>query len=156
MDDEDAIHRALERTFRREPYEIVHAYDASEAWEIIEHGPDITAIICDQYMDGTQGLDLLKQIRAKYDDILTILLTGQADLRLVIQAINEGHVHRFFTKPWEPDALRRDLRQMIRVGPAAAGSAASQEDTEREMAEHLLPKRDEETGAFIIDAPDLE
>lgn len=153
MDDEETIHRALERTFRREPYEILHAYDAAEAWEIVQRGPELTAIICDQYMDGTHGLDFLKQVRAKHPEILTVLLTGHADLRLVIQAINDGHVHRFFTKPWEPDALRRDLRQMIQVGPEAARHAGCEEDTEQRMAEQLLPKRDEETGAFIIDAP---
>lgn len=142
------------RTFRREPYELLHAYDAAEAWKIIEDGTRVTVIISDQCMEGTYGLDLLKQVRNRFPEILTILLTGHADLRLVIQAINEGHVHRFFTKPWEPDELRRDVRRMIECGPDAPADCAGTQDMERKMAELMLPKRDEATGAFIIDAPE--
>ena len=154
VDDEETIHRALTRTFRREPYEIVHAYDAAEAWQIVEHGPPIAAMICDHYMDGTYGLDLLQQVRAKHPKVLTVLLTGHADLRLVIRAINEGLVHRFFTKPWEPDALRREIRELIRAGASASLGVVPCEETERQMAEQLLPQRDAGTGAFIIEAPD--
>jgi DNA-binding NtrC family response regulator len=58
VDDEESIHRALERTLRREPYELLHAYDAGEAEAILGQHPEVRAIVCDHYMPGTPGARL--------------------------------------------------------------------------------------------------
>lgn len=158
VDDEETIHKALKRTLRREPYDLLHAYDAAEASALLERRSDIAAIVCDHYMPGTHGLDLLIGIRARYPALVTVLLTAQADLELVMAALNEGHIHRFLTKPWDPDDLRAQLRRLVftddgTVGAAAASGAAR---TEERLREELMPLRDTQTGAFIIDPSDFE
>lgn len=155
MDDEETIHKALKRTLRREPYDLIHAYDAAEASALLERRSDIAAIVCDHYMPGTHGLDLLIGIRARYPALVTVLLTAQADLELVMAALNEGHIHRFLTKPWDPEDLRSQLRRLVFASdgePAAAGAAR----TEERLREELMPLRDTQTGAFIIDPSDFE
>jgi DNA-binding NtrC family response regulator len=155
VDDEEPIHKALKRTFRREPYDLVHAYDAAEAWGILEKHPDISAVLSDQYMPGMHGLDLLSEIRRRYPHLITILLTAQADLDLVIRAINEGTIHRFFTKPWDSEDLRQEIRQLVFGGRGGATIPIDVQAAERRLQEELLPERDS-SGAFIIEAPDLE
>ncbi len=154
MDDEETIHRALQRTFRREPFKLLHAYDAAEAWGILERHPEVDLIICDHYMPGTHGLDLIKDVRARHPRVTTILLTAQADLNLVISAINEGRIHRFFTKPWDNEEMRRVLNELLYGGNVRAQRVEAMAEGERRLAEELLPRRDETTGAFIIEAPD--
>lgn len=158
MDDEETIHRALKRTLRREPYDLLHAYDAAEASALLDRRDDIAGVLCDHYMPGTHGLDLLIEIRSRFPSLVTVLLTAQADLELVMAALNDGHIHRFLTKPWEPDELRQQLRRLM------FSSAAERElpensraaEAEEKLRAELMPLRDTQTGAFIIDPSDFE
>ena len=153
VDDEAIIHRGLDRTFRKESYRLLHAYDAAEAWAILESHPEVAGIICDHYMPGTTGLDLLREVRRRYPDLATVLLTAQADLQLVISAINEGHVHRFYTKPWSSAQLREELRVLLRGAGEVGGRDAQGKTLEERIREELLPMQDAETGAFILQDP---
>jgi len=152
VDDEAIIHRGLTRTFRREPYRLLHAYDAAEAWAILESHPEVDGVLCDHYMPGTRGLELLMEVRRRYPELKTILLTAQADLQLVIRAINDGHVHRFYTKPWNSNQLRVEIAALLDGRPVEAVQA------EMSLADRLrtemLPMQDAETGAFILEDPD--
>ena len=42
-----------------------------------------------------------------------LLFTAYADIRAVIDAINQGHVFRYITKPWEPEELEAVVRQAV-------------------------------------------
>lgn len=153
VDDEEPIHRALKRTFRREPYDLLHAFDAAEAWEILQSHPEISAVLSDQYMPGMHGLDLLCEIRKRHPHLATVLLTAQADLDLVIRAINEGRIHRFFTKPWDGEDLRQEVRGLVYGDGGTAPGPRATADAERRLQEELMPERDD-SGAFIIEAPE--
>ena len=154
VDDEESIHRALDRTLRREPYEVLHAYDAGEAEAILRQRADVRAVVCDHYMPGTLGLDFMLHVRRARPGIISILLTAQADLEMVLTAMNEGRLHRFFTKPWDGDEFRAALRELLGL---SAGedvrkrdlAVARTEKLERSMA----PQRDVD-GAWVIGPPD--
>ncbi|MFO0934837.1 MAG: response regulator [Planctomycetota bacterium] len=153
VDDEESIHRALERTLRREPYELLHAYDAGEAEAILGQHPEVRAIVCDHYMPGTPGLDFMIHVRRTKPDVIAILLTAQADLAMVMTAMNEGRLHRFFTKPWEGDEMRRALRDLLGL-PAGTDVAARDRDAAREerLRRTMAPEQDED-GAWVIAPP---
>ena len=152
VDDEEGIHRALERTLRREPLELLHAYDAGEAEAILRQRP-VHAVICDHYMPGTPGLDFMIHVRRTKPDVIAILLTAQADLAMVITAMNEGRLHRFFTKPWEGDEMRRSLRELLGL-PAGTDAAARDREVAREerLRRTMAPEQDED-GAWVIGPP---
>src|SRR5262245_9243617 len=152
VDDEESIHKALARTLRREPYEILDAYDASEAEAILDRHPDVRAVICDHYMPGTLGLEWMLHVRRKHPKIVSILLTAQADLRMVLTAMNEGRLHRFFTKPWDGNEVRQSLRKLLHVEPPASDRADKVRAEEERLERQLLPTQDE-NGAFVIEPP---
>jgi DNA-binding NtrC family response regulator len=153
VDDEESIHKALERTLRREPYEILHASDAGEAEAILGQRADVRAVICDHYMPGTPGLDWLLHVRRTRPSLVAILLTAQADLQMVITAMNEGRLHRFFTKPWDGDEVRRALRVLLGIAdsPDAEKSDRAREREER-IRKAMAPMQDS-TGAWVIEPP---
>ena len=154
MDDEETIHRALDRTLRREPYEILHAYDSAEAAAILDKHPEIRAVVCDHYMPGLPGLDFLLHLRRKRPELIAILLTAQADLALVIAAINEGHLHRFITKPWDAEELRHALRVLLGLETVPADEVRRKvAQEEARIRRQLVPMQDAD-GAFLIEAPD--
>lgn len=154
MDDEESIHRALERTLRREPYELLHASDAGEAEAILKQRPDVRAIVCDHYMPGTVGLDFLMHVRKSRPNVIAILLTAQADLQMVITAMNEGRLHRFFTKPWNGDELRSSLRSLLGL---PGGDDAAKRDRaaarEEKIRKTMAPMQDAD-GAWVIGPPE--
>ena len=156
VDDEETIHRALQRTLRREPYELLHAYDASEAEAVLDQHKDLRAVVCDHYMPGTPGLEWMLHVRRKRPRVVTILLTAQADLQMVLTAMNEGRLHRFFTKPWDGDELRAALRKLLRLerdDPAEKRERVRIE--EERLGRELVPEQDED-GAFVSEPPDSE
>ena len=68
----------------------------------------------DQRMPEMTGVDFLRRLREEFPDTVRLLITGYADIRAVIDAINQGSVYRYITKPWEPDALVATLKDVPR------------------------------------------
>jgi len=164
VDDEVGVLNALERLLKLDGYEIRRAQDPFEALEILKQEP-VDLIISDHLMPGMKGLELLKQAKEIRPDAIRIILTGHADLALAVKAINEGEVYRFFTKPWDDDALRLDVKLAIdRLMLERENIKLKKELSEKEKAlrelEAKFPgitqvKRDAR-GAIIIEDEDIE
>src|SRR5205823_843477 len=67
----------------------------------------------DQRMPEITGVEFLSKIRGEYPDAVRLLFTGYADIRAVIDAINQGNVYRYITKPWDPDELQTVIREAM-------------------------------------------
>ncbi len=109
VDDEDLVRNALKRSLRKENYKLLAAGSAQQALEILKQ-EKIDLIISDHLMPGMTGLEFLKLVKAKYPEIIRIILTGHADLDLVISAVNEEVVYHFLTKPWSDEELKLSIR----------------------------------------------
>ncbi len=111
VDDEKSNLKKLKRTFR-DNFEIFEALSGVEGFEIIKKNK-IDIIIADQKMPDMTGIELLKRSIKINPDIVRIVLTGYTDVEDLIDAINEGRVHRYVTKPWNPDELKVIVNQAI-------------------------------------------
>jgi signal transduction histidine kinase len=98
---------------------IVSARSAAEALAAL--GPETAVVVSDQRMPGTSGTALLAEVGARDPTIGRLLLTAYVDADVLMHAINEGHVHRYLTKPWDPRELR------AAVGQAVAATGAERE-----------------------------
>lgn len=103
VDDEVEIIKSLRRQFMRQ-YKVNIASSADEALKILKEKP-IQVIISDQRMPGMNGSEFLSEVEKKYPDSIRMLLTGFADINAVIQAVNDGNIFRYVTKPWNPIEL---------------------------------------------------
>jgi diguanylate cyclase (GGDEF)-like protein/PAS domain S-box-containing protein len=113
LDDEPNILRALVRTLRPAGYRILTATHAQEAFELLAR-EEVQVIISDQRMPEMSGTEFLKHVTELYPDTIQIVLSGYTDLRTVTEAINEGAVYKFLTKPWDDDELRLVVNQAFR------------------------------------------
>jgi CheY-like chemotaxis protein len=111
VDDEIHVLNALRRTLRRE-YNIFTATSGEDALVVMEQ-EDIALIITDYRMPGMTGLELLEKILQKCPDTIRMIITSYADQKLLMDAINVGHVHRYIPKPWEPEEVRSIVREGI-------------------------------------------
>jgi response regulator RpfG family c-di-GMP phosphodiesterase len=109
VDDEPEILFSLRGLLRRE-FELHTAQSGAEALEVLHQHP-VHVIMTDQRMPQMTGVELLRKARADCPDAIRILFTGYADIKSVIDAINEAQVYRYLTKPWDPDDVFALLRQ---------------------------------------------
>lgn len=112
VDDELEILDSLRRTLRDETYRILTTVSATEALRRIEQG-GVDLLLTDLDMPEMSGLELLHRVRSQHPDVVRMLLTGHASLDSAIQAINDGEVHRYLTKPWAKGELRETIRQAL-------------------------------------------
>ena len=105
VDDEENICRSLRRTLKQEGYNVTIASEPAEALEMLKHSP-VDMVISDHLMPNMTGLELLKVVRNRHPDCVRIMLTGHADMQTAINAINQGEIYRFLTKPWDNTELK--------------------------------------------------
>ena len=108
VDDEENILSALRRTLRREEYTLLSAGEPAEALAVLKQA-QVDVVLSDHLMPNMTGLDFLKEVRALYPDVVRIMLTGHAEVSTAMEAINEGEIFRFLTKPWDEAELKISL-----------------------------------------------
>lgn len=116
VDDEvvilDSLKEQLKRKFGdRFIYEV--AESAKEAWEVIEELQEdeikVIAIVSDWLMPGIKGDEFLIQIHQRFPELITVMLTGQADESAIERAKAEANLHACLHKPW----TEQELTQII-------------------------------------------
>lgn len=119
VDDEANVLAALRRALRdrRDDWEMVFLQSAEEALEENRRLP-FRVIVTDLKMPGMSGLDLVRVMRRSTPEIVPIVLTGAADLRTAVAAINETSVFRFYTKPCPPRELISGIEAALVRPPA--------------------------------------
>ena len=70
-------------------------------------------VISDFIMPKLNGIEFLTKVKALYDDISLILLTGYADKENAIKAINELEIYKYIEKPWDNDNLILNIKNAI-------------------------------------------
>ncbi len=113
LDDEPNIIATLRRLLRREPYRILTATSASQAFELLAAN-EVAVIVSDQRMPEMTGVDFLRNVKALYPDTVRIVLSGYTELTSVTEAINEGAIYKFLTKPWDDEQLRDNIAEAFR------------------------------------------
>lgn len=159
VDDESTITDMLKNVLSREPYSIITAASAGEAFTILIH-EQVDVVISDEKMPGMPGSEFLSIVRQKYPDTIRMVLTGHGSLQSAIQAINEGKIYRFFTKPCNVFELAITIRQALQQRDLMKESKRLLKMVKRqsaliEMLEEQFPGitqvRRDDKGKVIID-----
>lgn len=109
VDDELPVLSALQRLLAEEGYRVLVAASAREGLELLAKNA-VQVILSDQRMPGMSGTEFLSRVKVLYPDIVRMILSGYADMEIVVQAVNEGAIYKFFSKPWRTEQLRIQIR----------------------------------------------
>lgn len=113
IDDEKHNLVSFKATFRRD-FNVLIAESAEEGKKLVEEKkPHV--IITDQRMPKTTGVEFLSEIKETYPDPIRMLLTGYSDLETVINAVNQGKIYHYISKPWEENYLRNIISKAVEV-----------------------------------------
>ena len=106
---------------------VVIARDGREAFETIEHFPNINLIISDWNMPHLNGLEFLHLVHERWPGIPFVMLTGNDSLEHVAEARRAG-VFAYVLKPFTLDSLQRKIISAIRMRLAMGGDKADDGD----------------------------
>ena len=110
VDDEANILSALKRLLRSDGYRILTAASGADGLAMLESHP-IDVIVSDQRMPGMTGVEFLSLAKTRHPDTIRIVLSGYTELQSVTDAVNEGAIYKFLTKPWDDAKLRGHIRE---------------------------------------------
>jgi two-component system NtrC family sensor kinase len=113
VDDEKNVLRALKRVFLDCDYEIITAESGSEGLEILNNTDTVQIVISDYRMPQMNGVDFLQEVYRNWPDTLRIVLSGFADMSIIMDAITEGHIYQFIQKPWDDDKLKATISKAL-------------------------------------------
>jgi DNA-binding NtrC family response regulator len=122
VDDEQLIRWSLNERLTQEGHDVLEAGTGKEG--LARCGPDIDLVLLDYKLPDSDGLRVLKQIKASEPDIPVILLTGFSSVETAVEAMKQGAYH-YANKPFNLDeiallvqkalettALRREVRAL--------------------------------------------
>ena len=121
VDDAPEILSAIKRSFFDTDYEIFTAASGSDALTIMET-KDINLVVSDLRMPEMDGYQLLSVVKKDYPKTIRIILSGYADERLVLKALQKNVAKVYLFKPWDNDVLLKLIEQLFNTEDLIFGS----------------------------------
>lgn len=112
VDDERPILSSLKRLFRPTGHKVHIANSGEEALDMLEK-LDVDVVVSDMRMPTMDGAQFLAQVATRWPGTVRMLLTGYSELSSAIDAINNGAISRYLTKPWQDDDIVMCIQQAI-------------------------------------------
>jgi EAL domain-containing protein (putative c-di-GMP-specific phosphodiesterase class I)/ActR/RegA family two-component response regulator len=109
VDDDVGMAAAVQKLLDGEGYEMLVAKTAANGLDMLASN-EVQVIVCDQQIPLVDSDEFLDKVSKLYPGTLRIVLSADADLHAVTDAINRGAIYRFFTKPWESGLLHESIR----------------------------------------------
>src|SRR5436189_6196835 len=109
VDDEPDVVKSVKDLLRLD-YKVLGATKAEDGMKLMAEN-QVDVVMTDQRMPETTGVEFLSHVRGPHPEATRLLFTGYADIRAVIDAINQGNVYRYITKPWDPQELQTVIHE---------------------------------------------
>ncbi|MFO0897249.1 MAG: response regulator [Pirellulales bacterium] len=144
--DDDAAFRRLADTILTSVKLTVETFDSSRSFieRPVYDGPG--CLVLDFCMPGTNGLELLRTLRARGYSLPVVFITGQADVPLAVEVMKLG-AFEFLQKPCTANDLIRAVQGGIRRSEATWADQSQRAAGQRRL--DLLSKREREVAELL-------
>ncbi|MDD8025977.1 MAG: sigma-54 dependent transcriptional regulator [Acidobacteriota bacterium] len=112
IDDEENIRKSLKMILEYEGYVFLEAGDGEDGLRMLDESAGIDAVLLDIRMPGRDGLDILKDIKAKPVSPEVIMISGQGTIHEAVEATKLG-AYEFLEKPLHRDRVLLSLRNAL-------------------------------------------
>ena len=113
VDDEPNVLQSIKRNLRKR-LNIDTAESGDEALQKMAADGNYAVLVSDMRMPGMDGVELLSKAREEWPDTVRMMLTGNADQKTAVAAVNHGDIFRFLNKPCDPELLELAVVDAIR------------------------------------------
>ena len=140
VDDEESMRWFLEKTLRREGYDVLSARDGPEAIALAQsHTVDL--VLADVRMPGMDGVALMRALRPTHPNVPVLLMTAYGTVEDALAAMKQGATD-YVMKPFRVDAIRATVAKALAGSEPQAPTVrrlAAQEETPAAAANPASP-----------------
>ena len=108
VDDEPVLLQGYQRLLHKE-FQVSTAVGGEAALTMLQHLGPFGVVLSDMRMPGMNGIEFLLKVKTVAPYTVRIMVTGVAELQTAIDAINEGSIFRFLSKPSKKEVLVKAL-----------------------------------------------
>lgn len=112
VDDEESIREFLEIMLRKEGYEVSCVEDGQKALDVLKK-KSFDMVISDMQMPNMTGLQLLKEVKDQFPDMLFMMITAFGTTETAVEAMKLG-AYDYITKPFKIDEVRLNIANALR------------------------------------------
>ncbi len=114
VDDEPGILSALRRLVRKLDVKVFIAEGGAAGLEVLENN-HIDLVVSDMRMPEMDGAQFLARVKELYPNTVRYLLTGYSDISATINALNNGGIYRYLSKPWDDAELLEVISDGLKI-----------------------------------------
>tara|TARA_R110001592_G_scaffold54017_2_gene165520 strand:+ start:15741 stop:17096 length:1356 start_codon:yes stop_codon:yes gene_type:complete len=114
VDDEAHILSSIRRLMRPLKLQTYFANSGAEGLKILEEN-HIDLIVSDMRMPEMDGAEFLTKAKIMQPETVRVLLTGYADMSSTIEALNNGGIYRYISKPWDDEELKTVILDGLKI-----------------------------------------
>jgi response regulator RpfG family c-di-GMP phosphodiesterase len=112
VDDDRNLLDSFRRQFRKS-VNLETATSGADGIQAVRDGGPFAVVISDMQMPNMNGIEFLSKVRVISPNTVRIMLTGNANLDVAIDAVNDGNIFRFLNKPVDTDQLYQTISDSI-------------------------------------------
>lgn len=113
VDDDPNLLAGIKRSLHRQ-FAVTTAENADDGCRRLSNEGPFAVVVADMQMPGTNGIQFLRRAQDQSPDTVRLMLTGNADQKTAIEAVNQGHVFSFLTKPCPNEVLSTALKNALK------------------------------------------
>jgi signal transduction histidine kinase len=136
VDDEESVVVTIKAILQLDGYEVLTSTTGARARALVRE-QEFDLVLTDLRLEDGDGLDVLRAVRERTPDTVTIMLTGYASLESAIQALRAG-AYDYLIKPSEVEELRSTVARGLerrRLGQELKARIADLQKANREIAD---------------------
>jgi response regulator RpfG family c-di-GMP phosphodiesterase len=111
VDDEERLRQVLTHVMRRDGFQCIEASNGIEALEQLRRYP-VSLVLTDLRMPGMDGMELLRQVRARHSDVAVMMITAVPDVQAAVECLAIGAMD-YLTKPFYLEEVRARVAQAM-------------------------------------------
>src|SRR5690554_3407196 len=110
IEDDNAFNTLLTHFLKRNNYEVLQAFSAKQAFNLLEKHP-ISIILSDLRLPDQDGISILKELRSSDNQTAFVLMTAYADVQTAVEAMKIGAAD-YISKPFVPEEVLLVLKKI--------------------------------------------
>jgi response regulator RpfG family c-di-GMP phosphodiesterase len=132
VDDEPRLRQVLVHLMKNDGFVCVEAANGEEALAYLQRQP-ITLVMSDLRMPKMDGLELLRQVRARWPDVAVVMITAVADVEVAVSCLAIGAMD-YLTKPFHLEEVRARVAQALEKRRLVIENRGYQESLQAKVA----------------------
>ncbi|MDP8265866.1 MAG: response regulator [Candidatus Aceula meridiana] len=112
VDDEEGIRESL-KLILGDHYELILTESGIQALSCLDNAPDIGLVLMDIKMPKMNGLEILKEMKARRPDVKVIIVTGYKSVETASEAVNLGAVG-YIVKPFKSEEVLEAVKSNLK------------------------------------------